>query len=98
MEVKKEVKSDEKKGSLILENRKRLSLNGVVEVISFDESKILLNTSLGILAIKGQGLKMNKLDVQNGDIQVSGTIDSFSYSGATQQKKDNESVLKKLFK
>ncbi len=97
MEVKKEVKSDEKKSSLILENRKKLSLNGVVEVISFDESRILLNTSLGILAIKGQGLKMNKLDVQNGDIQVSGTIDSFSYSG-TQQKKDNESILKKLFK
>ena len=97
MEVKKEVKSDEKKSSLILENRRKLSLNGVVEVISFDESRILLNTSLGILAIKGQGLKMNKLDVQNGDIQVSGTIDSFSYSG-TQQKKDNESILKKLFK
>ncbi len=97
MEAKKEIKTEEKKSSMMLENRKKLSLNGIIEVISFDEEKILLNTCLGTLTIKGKELKMNKLDVQNGDISIAGTVDSFAYSGL-QPKKDNEGILKKLFK
>ena len=34
---KKEIKIEEKKSILSLENRKRLLLNGVIEVISFNE-------------------------------------------------------------
>ena len=56
MEVKKEVRIEEKKSNITLENRKRLFLTGVMEVISFNEEKILLNTSLGMLTIKGSGL------------------------------------------
>ncbi|SHJ70776.1 sporulation protein YabP [Clostridium amylolyticum] len=97
MEVKKEVKLEEKKSNLALESRKKLSLNGVIEVISFDEEKILLNTCLGMLTVKGQGLKMNKLDVQNGDILIVGNIDSFVYT-STQPKKDSEGIFKRLFK
>jgi sporulation protein YabP len=97
MEVKKEIKIEEKKSSLVLENRKRLMLNGVVEVISFNDEKILLNTCLGMLTIKGEGLKMNKLDVQNGDVVIIGMVDSFIYSGA-EAKKDKESILSKLFR
>lgn len=94
---KKEIKLEDKKSNLVLENRKKLSLNGVVEVISFNEEQIMLNTTLGSLIIKGEGLKMNKLDVQNGDVIVIGIIDSFVYSG-TEAKKDKESIISKLFK
>jgi sporulation protein YabP len=92
-----EIKKEEKKSNLTLENRKRLVLNGVVEVVSFNEEKILLNTIQGILTIKGVELKMNKLDVQNGDVVIVGKIDSFSYSGS-EAKQNNENILKKLFK
>lgn len=87
----------EKKSYLSLEDRKKLNLSGVLEVISFDEEKISLNTNLGNLVIKGEGLKMNKLDVQNGDVIVEGYISSMIYSGKT-GKKSNESILKKIFK
>jgi sporulation protein YabP len=97
MEAKKEIKLDDRKSNLTLENRKRLLLNGVVEVISFNEEKILLNTCLGMLTIKGQGLKMNKLDVQNGDVTIIGTVDSFIYSGS-EAKQDKESILSRLFR
>ena len=50
------------KSSLSLENRKKLTLSGVIEVMSFDEEKIDLTTKLGNLTIKGEELKMNKLD------------------------------------
>ncbi len=97
MEVKKEVKMEDKKGYLSLENRRKLSLNGIVEVVNFNDKQIVLNTNLGGLNIKGEELKMTKLDVQNGDIVIIGKINSFIYSGS-ESRLDNESILSKLFK
>lgn len=97
MEKKVENKIEEVRSNLILENRKKLSLSGVVEVISFDEQKIDLTTNLGNLTIKGGELKMNKLDVQNGDVIIAGSIVSIVYNGKI-SKKSNESVISKLFK
>ena len=97
MEVKKEIRIEDKKSNLTLESRKKLQLNGVIEVISFNEEKILLNTNQGMLTIKGEGLKMNKLDVQSGDVVIVGVIDYFMYTGSG-AKPDKESILSKLFK
>lgn len=96
MESKKDLKVEDKKSNLVMESRKRLSLTGIVEVISFDEEKILLNTILGMLTIKGQGLKMNKLDVQNGDVVIVGMVHSVVYTGEV--KKEKGSFLARLFK
>jgi sporulation protein YabP len=97
MEVRKEIKIEDKKSGLILESRKKLSLSGVVDVVSFNEEQIILNTILGSLTIKGEGLKMNKLDVQNGEVVMIGMVNSFTYTNK-ESKKDNESILSKLFK
>ncbi|WP_097027779.1 sporulation protein YabP [Clostridium peptidivorans] len=93
---KKEIKI-EGKSSLNLENRKRLTLSGIVEVVSFNEDQIILNTSLGTLNIKGEGLKMNKLDVQNGDVIINGIVNSCVYVNK-ENKKEKEKLLSKLFK
>lgn len=97
MEKKIDVKLEDGKSNLSLENRSKLVLTGVDEVMSFDEEKILLNTVLGSLVIKGQDLKMNKLDVQNGDVIIVGKINSMVYGGKEKTKK-KESLLKRLFK
>ena len=88
---------EERKSSLSLEDRKKLTLSGVLEVVNFDDEKISLNSILGNLAIKGEGLKMNKLDVQNGDVIIMGYISSMIYSGKD-GKKSKESIIKKIFK
>ena len=75
MEARKETKIEDKKSNLMLENRKKLTINGVIEVINFNENQILLNTDVGTMLVKGQGLKMNKLDVQNGDVIITGKVD-----------------------
>lgn len=92
-----ERKVENAKGNIILENRNRLTLTGIEEVISFDDEKILLNTTLGALTIKGSELKMNKLDVQNGDVIIVGNISSIVYSGKA-IKKEKENIITKLFK
>ena len=84
-------------GNLFLVSSKRLSLTGVVEVIAFDEEKILLNTKLGALTIKGSNLKMNKLDVQNGDVVIVGDMYSCVYSQKG-IKKEKDSLIGRLFR
>ena len=93
MEKKSEGKLEECKGNITLENRKKMILTGV----SFDDEKILLNTKLGALTIKGQNLKMNKLDVQNGDVMINGEIYYIVYSGK-EIKKEKEGIFARLFK
>lgn len=76
-----------KTASISLENRRKMLLTGVNEVLSFNDEKIILNTVLGKLNIKGQNLKMNKLDVKNGDVIVDGYIISLIYSNKKEKKK-----------
>ncbi|MGL4989681.1 MAG: sporulation protein YabP [Sarcina sp.] len=75
------------KSSICLESRKKLLLTGILEVISFDEEQISLNTTQGKLNILGNNLKVNKLDVQNGDVVIQGLIKSMIYCGKKPRKK-----------
>jgi sporulation protein YabP len=97
MEAKKEMKIEDKKSNLMLENRNKLNMSGIIEVINFNENQILLNTNVGTMIVKGEELKMNKLDVQNGDVVITGKVDSFVYtSGISKAKKD--SIVSRLFR
>ncbi|MGH4049934.1 MAG: sporulation protein YabP [Clostridium sp.] len=97
MEARKEIKIEDKKSMLTLENRKKLTLSGVIEVVNFNENQILLNTDVGTMVVKGKELKMNKLDVQNGDVIITGKVDSFVYtSDKIKDKKD--SIISRLFR
>lgn len=87
---------DIKKSNLVLDDRKKLTLTGVIEVISFDEERIFLTTTLGNLDIKGESMKMSKLDVQNGDVLIVGIINSIDYNDKNIIK-SKESLLKRLF-
>ena len=96
MEKNKEIKINQKKSNLSLESRKKLVVSGVLEVLNFDEEKISLNTILGALQIKGSELKMNRLDVENGEVIIMGNIDAMIYSG-NGVKKNKGNLLKRLF-
>lgn len=97
MEKSKDLKNQELRGNISLENRKKLTLTGVQEVLSFDDEKISLNTNLGSLMIKGSELKMNKLDVKNGDVIIIGNVASMIYSGK-EVRREKESIIKRLFR
>lgn len=97
MEKKSISNIEDKKSNIILENRNKLSLTGVLEVIGFDDERITLNTRLGALLIKGSNLKMNKLDVQNGEVIIIGVISSIVYNNKA-PKKEKKNIIQKLFK
>ena len=65
---------------LTLNERNKLTLTGVTEVVSFDETAVVLRTILGDLEIQGQELKMKNLSIEGGQLEVSGQISGFYYT------------------
>ena len=82
---------------LTLTNRGALSINGVVDVISFDLNEVLLETEAGMLTIKGQDLHVNRLTLEKGEVDISGTVDSLLYSDISNYGQKAESFLARLF-
>ena len=82
-----------KKHTLMLDNRRRLVLTGAVEVNGFNEETVSVKTTAGTLIIKGNGLHIDKLNLETGDVTVSGTVNSMQYIGGNSRSK-----LSKLFR
>ena len=78
--------------------RKNINITGVKKIDNFDENEFLLETNMGNLLIKGEGLEIIKLDTYQGDVSIKGKIDSLIYTEISNKKQKNESVLSKLFK
>lgn len=66
--------------NLILENRGKLSISGVNDVLSFDDQIVILETDLGMLTVKGDDLRINKLSIDTSEVVVEGNIYNLSYS------------------
>lgn len=94
--------ADEKKAVskhiVTIDRREALSVTGVLDVVSFDEETIVAETELGILILKGNNLHVNKLNLENGDLQIDGDICSLTYEEQTSFAKSKGSLLGKLFK
>ncbi len=66
--------------NVVLEDRKRLSVTGVIDVDSFDEQTIVAVTDIGELTVKGYDLHINRLSIEAGELLIEGDIDSLGYS------------------
>lgn len=64
---------------LTLNERKNLTMTGVTEVVSFDDSAVVLRTALGTLEIQGQQLQLKTLSIDGGQVAVDGHISSLYY-------------------
>ena len=84
--------------NLILENREKLSISGVLDVLSFDDQIVILETELGLLTVKGENLRINKLSLDTAEVIVDGEIYSLGYSEKSMEKKSGGGILGKIFK
>lgn len=64
---------------LTLKDRKRLTMTGVTEILSFDDASVVLQTGLGMLTIHGQDLQLKTLSVDAGQVDVDGYIHALCY-------------------
>lgn len=82
----------------LLNNRKSGNFSGVLDVLSFDISEILLETEMGMLRIKGKDLHVNRLNLEKGEVDLTGQINSMEYSEVGKQKEPGEGFWGKMFK
>ena len=78
-------------------DRKRISLNCLKKLVSFDPEEFIMETNLGPLVLKGSNLEIVKLDVLEGNLSIKGKVNSLVYLDGKDSKKDS-SLLSKLFK
>ena len=83
--------------NLILENRGRLSITGVLDVLSFDDQVVIVETELGLLTVKGESLRINKLSIDTSEVIVEGDIQGLNYSDKDLNK-GGSGFLNKIFK
>ena len=64
---------------LVLDQRKKLTMTGVTEVLRFDDGMVVLQTELGILTVLGQELRLKTLSTDGGQMGVTGQISALTY-------------------
>ena len=78
---------------LTLNERHQLTMTGVTEVVSFDDSAVVLRTELGTLSVHGQQLQLKTLSVDGGQVAVEGNIGALIY----EEPRNRGSLLSRLF-
>ena len=78
--------------------RKNILVTGVKKIESFDDEEFLMETVMGFLVLKGEGLELLKLDTLQGNVSIKGKIDSMVYLDSNNKKDNDNSLLNKLFK
>ena len=85
----------QEKHSVSLKNRREMRIEGVTEVISFDEMAVMLKTQCGDMVIEGKDLRIAVLEIDAGIVVLSGTVSGVYYYEP--QIKEKRSLAKKLF-
>ena len=80
--------------NMILEGRENLSVSGVEGVVSSNEREVLMHTVLGDLIVMGEGLHIDALSVESGDLRLSGRVDVLQYR---ENSNTRSGILVRLF-
>lgn len=89
---------EKRQHKMTMVNRKTCTLTGVKDVIAFDVAEVILETSMGILLIKGKNLHVKRLTLEKGEVDLEGKIDAFSYTEQNSIASKQESFFSRLWK
>ncbi|AKL93634.1 sporulation protein [Clostridium aceticum] len=84
--------------SLILENREKLSVSGVEHVNTFNSELIVVETIAGVITIKGEELDVKKLNLEEGQVSITGTVHAMTYSSRDSLTAKSSGFFNKIFK
>ena len=84
--------------NVIIENREKMSISGVVDVESFNDECVIIDTELGVLVVRGEDLHINKLNLDNSELNIEGDIISCEYNEHEGSKSKGFGFLGKMFK
>lgn len=84
--------------SVNIVERKNILVTGVKKIESFDNEEFLMDTIMGLLALKGEELELLKLDTIQGTVSIKGYLSSFSYVDDVNKKEKKQDIISRLFK
>lgn len=84
------------KHNLSLKCRRELLLDGILDVVGFDENSVSLKTALGAMIIDGSKLHITKMSLETGEVMVEGEIGGIFYAGDAE--KGTGGFFRKLFR
>lgn len=79
--------------SISLTEREKMSISGVLDVSGFDDSIVILSTSRGELTVRGEGLHIDRIDLETGQLEVQGRVQELHYD----ESAPSRSVWARLF-
>ncbi|NLM68549.1 MAG: sporulation protein YabP [Firmicutes bacterium] len=82
---------------ILLVQRERLNVDGVLNVESFDDREIVLETEEGGLFIRGEDLHINELNLETSSLVVVGYIKTLEYTKDSFGQK-SKGLFAKLFR
>ena len=80
--------------TIIMEDRKKISLTGIKDILSFDDETVSVISVMGKAVIRGKEIKIESFNVDNGDMVIDGSFDALVYLNDSSAK---GSVLRRLF-
>ncbi|MCL1843026.1 MAG: sporulation protein YabP [Defluviitaleaceae bacterium] len=83
--------------SLTVDRRESVNVTGVTDVISFDEESVIGETEMGVIIIRGVNLHVNRINLESGELSVSGEIDGIAYENSGGGSK-GKGFIGRLFK
>lgn len=91
--------AENKSHTTSIKNRQEAQLEGILEVIRFDEREVLLETVCGTLSIDGEGLHLSEWNTERGSAMLKGRIDAITYFDKKQDdSKSHSGLFGKLLK
>ena len=83
--------------SIQLDRRENVTVTGVIDVISFDEESVIAESEMGIIIIKGGNLHVKRINLESGELVISGEIDGLTYENPGMSVK-GKTLIGRLFK
>lgn len=83
---------------LVIENREHTEVTGVIHVDSFDDEEVIMETELGLLAVRGENLHIKHLNLEQGEVTIDGYILEIAYADEKRSRGRGKNILERLFK
>ena len=80
--------------TLFMENRSKMTVTGVLQVVAYEEFHIILKTDCGRLIIQGRNLVAGEISSSQNTLKLTGDIQTVVYKGGGEK----DSLFSRVFR
>jgi sporulation protein YabP len=97
LDEQKEMPINKAPHKVVIDSREKVIITAVEDVDSFNENEVILLTNHGFITISGEDLHISKLNLEEGQLVISGTIQSVDYADH-EEERSKKGVFSRVFR